>query len=133
MLSSRRYGLTKAPSMFTATHYSPVATGYALTNRSECGLLNQSSQRIQIDRLGEVLVEPGFERTLLVFFLSPARECDQYHLVASLTTTQLSGSLVTVHAGHSNVQQHDIRLEGFGNFKRLGTIEADRNFAAHHF
>jgi len=70
---------------------------------------------------------------LAVFVLAPAGDCDQGNVSSAIQFANSGGGLQAVHAGHAQVEQHNLGTEG----KNLGNcgvaVVRDANFVAGEF
>src|ERR1700722_18446917 len=61
-----------------------------------------------------MVIETGVFRPLAVFVLAPAGEGDQDGRSSTQFVTDVSGGFVAVHAGHTDVEEHDVGVMLFG-------------------
>ena len=91
------------------------------------------AQHVRIHGLGEVLIESGIGRALLVIRLAPAGQRHQHQVAAPRRGANPARELVTVHARHADVEQRDVGLEGVQHFERLQAVKGHRHLAMLHF
>jgi hypothetical protein len=72
---------------------------------------------VQIGGLDHMLVKAGVDYALAGDYVAPGGEGDQCHIVVVRHGAQGGGYLVAVHAGHAQVEQHGVRLEGAYRFQ----------------
>src|SRR6476469_9586262 len=86
-----------------------AASGYWVLCELAATLLRKLSQEcldgLRVHRLREVPVETRKLRTILVFFLSPARQCDEQHRAPPTFASNGLRHLITRHARHSDIEQ----------------------------
>ena len=73
------------------------------------------------------MIEARLARAPPVLFLSPAGQRDEHQPIAVLATPEASRHFVAIHAGHADVEQHDLGPLGF----ERGDGHGDGAFAAH--
>ena len=65
-------------------------------------------ERVEVDRLDQVMVEPRLARAAAGLLLPVARDGDDDGVLAALLSPQLGGHLVAVHPGKADVEEHDL-------------------------
>src|SRR5437773_4551765 len=88
-------------------------------------------QSSDFHRLDEVRVEASLERACPVLRSTVTADGDQYHVAIAEFTTQRPCNLVSVHAGQSDVQQHEIRAIFPRNVHRFGACRRDADVVVH--
>ena len=79
----------------------------------------QGLQSVDVGGLDQVVVEPRRVRPPSILILPPTGQGDEGHLLEPGLLPDSPCHLVTIHPGHSDIQDHDIwsiggqRLEGF--------------------
>lgn len=77
-------------------------------------------QFAKIDRLDQVQVETGVLRLAAIFVLTVSALRDEIRLFQGLIGSQNASHFITVHAGQSDIAQHDVRLKLTGELDAVG-------------
>ncbi len=101
-----------------------------------CGCASDSEARKKrfklsdLDWLNEMGDEAGLLRTVAIFVLAPAGDGDQRDAGACRQFTNLGRGFQSVHAGHSQIEQHHAGKEAGDFAEGSSTVMSDANFVA---
>src|SRR5690606_41609484 len=107
----------KAPSGCNRKFPSVGGRGRWLRGRRSRRRGEQFLQRFSPDGFDEIAIEARLRRARLVLRLPPTGECDEKRLSAAAGANP-ARDLVTVHAGHADIEQNDVWNEARHRFLR---------------
>ena len=84
----------------------------------------QRRECVEIDRLDQVVIEPGCAGAAAVFFLAVTRDGDDHRILARIIVPEGRRDLVAVHAREADIEQNEIRPERPRRFNRRLAVEA---------
>ena len=82
----------------------------------------QDFERHEIHGLDQVVLEAGGPRPLPVFLLTPAGQRHECTLLSGRCALGALGDFITIHARHSQVQEHQRRPKGFDRLECRWTV-----------
>ena len=77
----------------------------------------QIGQCCGFDRFHQMMVEARGQGLILVIGLTPSAGCDQKDGAPPWLCAHLTGQLEAIHAGHGDIQDHDVRMEVAGDIE----------------
>jgi hypothetical protein len=98
--------------------------------RSSLAAQEKLAQQGGFDGLGEVKIESGLGGTVLVGFLSPARDGDECHGRFAAAFTNATRDVVARKPRHADVENRDVGLQLSKQLQRLESVMRDVHFVA---
>ena len=86
----------------------------------------QGGERQRVGWLGEVVIESRLLGTAPVFGLAVTGQSCNHETFKLGLGAQLLGNVVSAHAGHANIQQHDVRPESVRYLQGFRVIDDGR-------
>src|SRR5262245_1478434 len=107
------------------------ASGEFVLRFAGCRCSQNHLQRIQIHRLGEMMIESRLGRALAMLVQSPAGERDQHQVLRPWLPAQTLGEVVTVDLGQADVQDRDLSMEFLGDLQAFLAVTGRLDLMTH--